>query len=93
MSSRKDVTFYFLGKDTPSGTPMGAPHSRDMTATGSHNHFYSLRGAHPPGEGLTQKYRAGSSEESPLLLTEGGTAQAVTGVEGTRCVLSDCSEI
>ncbi len=47
----------------------------------------------PPGEGLTQKYRAGSSEESPLLLTEGGTAQAVTGVEGTRCVLSNCSEI
>ena len=25
------------------------------------------------------------TEKSPLLLTEGGTAQAVTGVEGTRC--------
>ena len=33
----------------------------------------------------TQKYGAGCSEKSPLLLTEGGTAQAVTGVEGTRC--------
>ena len=39
----------------------------------------------PPGEGFSQKYGVDSSESSPLLLTEGGTAQAVTGVEGTRC--------
>ena len=32
---------------------------------------------------LTKKHRPKASEESPLLLGEGGTAQAVTGVEGT----------
>ena len=37
---------------------------------------------------LTKKHRPKASEESPLLLTEGGTASAVTGVEGTRYVLS-----
>ena len=26
-----------------------------MTATGSHEYFYSLRGAQPPGEGIPQK--------------------------------------
>ena len=65
MSSRKDVTFYFLGKDTPSGTPIGAPHSRDMTATGSHNHFYSLRGAHPQGKANLK--RVGSLLQSPTV--------------------------
>ena len=47
---------------------------------------------HPPGETLTQKYGAGCIESSPLLLTEGGTAQAVTGVEGTIYEFPDCPE-
>ena len=29
------------------------PLSRGMTATGSHEYFYSLRGAQPPGEGFS----------------------------------------
>ena len=38
----------------PQGKAIFAPRrnfSRGMTATGSHVHFYSLRGAQPPGEG------------------------------------------
>ena len=35
-----------------------------MTATGSHEYFYSLRGAQPPGEALTQKYGAGCTGEA-----------------------------
>ena len=31
--------------------------SRGMTATGSHVHFYSLRGAQPPGEGFSLSRR------------------------------------
>ena len=65
MSSRKDVTFYFLGKDTPSGTPIGAPHSRSMTATGSHEYFYSLRGAPPQGKANLR--RVGSLLQSPTV--------------------------
>ena len=38
----------------------------------------------PPGEAFPQKYGGGCLESSPLLLTEGGTAQAVSGVEGNR---------
>ena len=36
---------------TPSVCPKGQPLSSGMTATGSHNHFYSLRGAQPPTQG------------------------------------------
>ena len=32
-------------------TPNGVPLRNGMTATGSHEYFYSLRGAQPPGEG------------------------------------------
>ena len=35
-----------------------------MTATGSHEYFYSLRGAQPPGEGISQKYGAGCTGEA-----------------------------
>ena len=38
------------------------PLRNGMTATGSHEYFYSLRGAQPPGEGSSQKNGAGSSE-------------------------------
>ena len=33
-------------------TPDGVTLSNGMTATGSHEYFYSLRGAQPPGEGF-----------------------------------------
>ena len=35
-----------------------------MTATGSHEYFYSLRGAQPPGEGISQKYGVGCTGEA-----------------------------
>ena len=38
----------------PHNRPFG-PLSSGMTATGSHIHFYSLRGAQPPGEGIPLK--------------------------------------
>ena len=40
---------------------------------------------------FVEVFCAGSAQ-SPLLLTEGGTAQAVTGVEGTRYEFPDCPE-
>ena len=39
-----------------------------MTATGSHEYFYSLRGAQPPGEGISQKYGAGCTGEAKAPL-------------------------
>ena len=44
--------------------PYGQPLSRGMTATGSHIHFYSLRGAQPPGEGSPQKGRQPSTKSN-----------------------------
>ena len=47
----------------------------------------NLPAGHCRGEACRRpykKYGGSCSESSPLLLTEGGTAQTVTGVEGTR---------
>ena len=38
-----------------------------MTATGSHEYFYSLRGAQPPGEGIPQKNQAPAFRGKAIL--------------------------
>ena len=43
-----------------------------MTATGSHIHFYSLRGAQPPGEGFSLPRRAFTSIFAAQMLEVGG---------------------
>ena len=68
------------------------PPQNDETVSGPITHPGKALGSPCTGEGFSQKYGVDSSESCPLLLTEGGTAQAVTGVEGTRYVLSDCPE-
>ena len=42
------------------------PLRNGMTATGSHEYFYSLRGAQPPGEGESQSGQAPASKLRPL---------------------------
>ena len=44
-----------------------------MTAIGSHEYFYSLRGAQPPGEGISQKGRdtSASSDRAPAGISPG----------------------
>ena len=44
------------GASRPSSVSANAePLRNGMTATGSHEYFYSLRGAQPPGEGIPQR--------------------------------------
>ena len=47
-----------LGKHTPPVTLCSVTDSSGMTATGSHEYFYSLRGAQPPGEGFFRPFGA-----------------------------------
>ena len=50
----------------PHPAPSG-PLSRGMTATGSHEYFYSLRGAQPPGEGIPLKNRPPTVQRQALF--------------------------
>ena len=50
---------------------VGVPLRNGMTATGSHEYFYSLRGAQPPGEGFSLSR---SSQHRFLLLKYGKIA-------------------
>ena len=57
-----------------------------MTATGSHEYFYSLRGAQPPGEGFSLSR---SSQRRFLLLKYGKIAgeacPTATGIQQGSC--------
>ena len=51
---------------------VGVPLRNGMTATGSHEYFYSLRGAQPPGEGFSLPRRAFTSIFAAQMLEVGG---------------------
>ena len=65
---------------------VGVPLRNGMTATGSHEYFYSLRGAQPPGEGFSLPR---SSQRRFLLLKygkiAGGACLAATGIQQGSC--------
>ena len=65
---------------------VGVPLRNGMTATGSHEYFYSLRGAQPPGEGFSLSR---SSQRRFLLLKYGKIAgeacPAATGIQQGSC--------
>ena len=98
---------YLSGEfDTGANDPLRKAFPWGKVATLSGGRMRGGRGLdEAPAKAFPQKHRAGfpcrgearlarrrSTSQSPLLLTEGGTAQAVTGVEGTRCEFSDCPE-
>ena len=66
----------------PSG-PFYMLHFRRGTVGARHAPMRQL----PTFERQNSTKKPPGQRKSPLLLTEGGTAQAVTGVEGTRCNL------
>ena len=55
LSGRQGTVLRQTASRPSSVTPNGVPLRNGMTATGSHEYFYSLRGAQPPGEGIPQK--------------------------------------
>ena len=61
-----------------------------MTATGSHEYFYSLRGAQPPGEGFSLSRRAFSSiltAQYSLLGGRGVPRLTPFGVTDVGCIV------